>query len=145
MPAAGRPRKNEPRRVLVVDDLTINRLLLVRWLGRNGFEAVEADSGERALEILADSRFDLVVLDVVMPGMNGFEVLRRIRRTHAADALPVFMATGKSEEREIALAAKLGANGYLIKPLDLPAALIRIKAALPKPAAARDTARRRRA
>ena len=119
-----------PGRLLVVDDLMINRMMLARWLARCGFEVVEAESGWRALELIETSRFDLVVLDIVMPAMSGLEVLRRIREIHAPDALPVFMASAKSEDAEISQALDLGADGYFIKPLDLPAVLVRIEATL---------------
>src|ERR1700737_2817632 len=69
-------------RILVVDDLADNRAILLRRFQRHGFEVAEADSGLKALELIDSQEFDLVLLDVMMPGIDGVETLRRIRSKH---------------------------------------------------------------
>src|SRR6476646_9073585 len=75
------------RRILVVDDLADNRTILLRRFERQGFEVVEADSGLAALELIETTEFDLVLLDVMMPGIDGVETLKRIRALKSASIL----------------------------------------------------------
>ena len=89
------------RTLLVVDDNPANRDLLSRRLERKGFRVIVAEDGQRALDILATSRVDLVLLDVMMPGISGLEVLRRIRETQPPSALPVVMVTARTESDDV--------------------------------------------
>jgi CheY-like chemotaxis protein len=116
--------------VLVVDDSPENRDILARRLQRNGFRVIEADCGPAALELLEREAIDLVLLDIMMPGMNGLEVLRILRQTRPAHELPVIMATARSESEDMVEALGLGANDYVTKPLDFPVVLARIQAQL---------------
>ena len=79
--------------ILVVDDNEMNRDLLSRRLGRKGHAVEVAEDGPAALELIARDDFDLVLLDIMMPGMEGYEGLEKIRSNHGADDLPVNMAT----------------------------------------------------
>jgi len=79
--------------VLVVDDVEDNRDLLVRRLERKGYVTAEAEDGFQALDLIATEEFDLVLLDIMMPGLDGLEVLKQIRSDYSADALPVIMVT----------------------------------------------------
>lgn len=119
-----------PSRLLVVDDIAQNRAILKRYFDRRGFEVVEAESGPAALELIAQGTFDAVLLDVVMPGMNGFEVLKQIRATRSSSTLPVIMVTAKVEGEDVALALELGANDYITKPIDFRAAWARVQSQL---------------
>jgi diguanylate cyclase (GGDEF)-like protein len=119
-----------PARILVVDDMAQNRTLLKRFLVRRGCEVAEAQDGPDALTLIARELFDAVLLDVVMPGMNGFEVLKRIRETHPASMLPVIMITAKVEGDDVALALELGANDYITKPVDFRVASARLQSQL---------------
>ena len=83
-------------RLLIVDDVSDNRTLLTRRFERRGFEVVEADSGFTAIELIDKEPFDLVLLDVMMPGIDGMETLKRIRSRKSASALPVIMVTAKT-------------------------------------------------
>ena len=83
-------------KLLIVDDVADNREILTRRFVRRGFEIVEASCGEEALELIRQQTFDLVLLDVMMPGMDGGEVLSRIRDEYPAALLPVIMVTAKS-------------------------------------------------
>jgi sigma-B regulation protein RsbU (phosphoserine phosphatase) len=116
--------------LLIVDDSEANRDMLSRRLKRKGYAVTVADGGRRALELIAQERFDLVLLDIVMPDVNGMEVLRVVRQTRSAADLPVIMVTAKDESEDIVSGLKGGANDYVTKPLDLPVVLARVQAQL---------------
>ena len=116
--------------LLVVDDDEMNRDMLSRRLQRRGYDVATAHDGNRALEMIRDHRFDLVLLDVMMPGLNGLDVLKILRESHTATDLPIIMATAREESAEIVNALRLGANDYVTKPLDFPVALARIQTQL---------------
>ncbi|MGO8745791.1 MAG: PP2C family protein-serine/threonine phosphatase [Thermoguttaceae bacterium] len=113
--------------VLVVDDNEMNRDMLSRRLERKGYDVTVAHDGDLALELIRDHRFDLVLLDVTMPGMNGLEVLKILREAHTATDLPIIMATAHTQSEDIVTALALGANDYVTKPLDFPVVLARVR------------------
>ncbi len=115
-----------PPSLLIVDDIADNRTILARRFQRRGFEIVEASSGREALELVATRHFDTILLDVMMPEMDGTEVLRRIREQHSASAMPVIMVTAKSQSEDIVAALALGANDYVTKPVEFDVALARV-------------------
>lgn len=117
-------------KLLVVDDVAINRDLLSRYFGARGFQIVEADCGLKALNIIKQQHIDAVLLDILMPGMDGIEALKRIRASHTQAELPVLMVSGKSARQDIQLALDLGANDYVTKPIDLAVALTKLQCAL---------------
>jgi diguanylate cyclase (GGDEF)-like protein len=117
-------------RLLVVDDIADNRTILKRLFSRRGFDVVEANDGAVALALIAEQQFDAVLLDVVMPRMNGLEALRQIRTTHSPSALPVIMVTAKVESGDVVEALELGANDYITKPIDVAIALARVQSQL---------------
>jgi diguanylate cyclase (GGDEF)-like protein len=114
-------------KLLIVDDLAANRDILTRRFQRRGFDVVEADSGQRALDVIAEQSFDLVLLDVMMPDLDGFEVLRQIRLQHPPVRLPVIMVTARTDSSDIVNAFALGANDYVTKPVDFFVALARVE------------------
>lgn len=114
-------------RLLVVDDIAQNRAILKRLFGLRGFDVVEVADGPSALELVARESFDAILLDIVMPGMNGFEVLKKIRESYSASVLPVIMVTAKVEAEDVALALELGANDYITKPIDVRIATARVQ------------------
>src|SRR5262245_58955558 len=116
--------------VLVVDDEELNRDALARSLQRHDYEVVAAKSGREAIELLGGRRFDLVLLDIMLPGMNGLDVLRFLRRVDSLLDLPIVMVTARGESEDMVEALELGANDYLTKPLDLPVVLARIRTQL---------------
>jgi CheY-like chemotaxis protein len=116
--------------LLVVDDSEDNRDLLSRRLSRKGFNVLVAEDGTTALDMIEDNKIDLVLLDVMMPGLNGLEVLKIIRATRSSTELPVIMATAKSDSEDVVEALELGANDYIIKPLDMPVVFARVQAHL---------------
>jgi diguanylate cyclase (GGDEF)-like protein len=113
-------------RLLIVDDISDNRTILTRRFQRRGFDVVEAECGLTAIELIDKELFDLVLLDVMMPGMDGIETLKRIRSQNSASALPVIMVTAKSESTNIVDALELGASDYVTKPVDFAVALARV-------------------
>jgi diguanylate cyclase (GGDEF)-like protein len=115
-------------RLLIVDDISDNRTILARRFERRGFDVVEASSGSAAIELITKESFDLVLLDVMMPGIDGIETLKRIRSQQSASALPVIMVTAKSESGNIVDALDVGANDYVTKPVDFAVALARVNA-----------------
>ena len=97
-------------RLLIVDDIADNRIILARRLVRRGFEVVEAPGGRAALELIAKQPFDLVLLDIMMPDMDGIEVLKTIRESHSPSTLPVIMVTANGQSADTVTALTLGAN-----------------------------------
>jgi diguanylate cyclase (GGDEF)-like protein len=126
--AAESPRSGaEPApRLLIVDDVADNRAILSRQFGRRGYEIVEAEDGAQALRLIGEQTFDAVLLDVMMPGIYGTEVLRQIRTQHSAAMLPVIMVTAKTQPEDIVESLKLGANDYVTKPVEFSIALARV-------------------
>jgi adenylate cyclase len=112
--------------VLVVDDLAPNVRLLEAVLSPKGFRVVTASTGEEALDVLGKEHPDLVLLDIVMPGMNGYEVCRRIRQDPATAFLPVIMITASGEEQKIR-AIEAGADDFVNKPFDQAELLARVR------------------
>jgi len=115
-----------PGCILIVDDIADNRAVLARRFQKRGFTVHEAESGKAALDAIAKQTFDLVLLDVMMPDMDGMEVLARIRANHSDLALPVIMVTGRAESQNIVEALSAGANDYIVKPVDFAVALLRV-------------------
>jgi len=116
--------------LLIVDDNEMNRQLMSMQFKRAGYKVVLAHSGYQALELIESTSFDLVLLDIMMPGISGLEVLEEIRKHHTLISLPVIMVTADDLQESILKALQLGANDYLTKPLNLPVALARIKTQL---------------
>ncbi len=119
-----------PSSILVVDDEEMNRDGLARRLQRHGYQTTLAENGVRALEMLGDRPFDLVLLDVMMPEMNGLEVLKFVRRMDTLLDLPIIMVTARGESEDVVEALELGANDYLTKPLNFPVVLARVRTQL---------------
>jgi diguanylate cyclase (GGDEF)-like protein/PAS domain S-box-containing protein len=112
--------------LLVVDDNEPSRDALSRRLRQRGFDVAVAANGADALALAATCVFDLVLLDVEMPGLSGLDVLTRLRATHSQTQLPVIMVTARTQGADIVEAFSLGANDYVTKPVDFPVALARI-------------------
>ena len=116
--------------ILVVDDHPDNREMLMRRLEREGFRVLGAETGPEALEQVKAAPVSLILLDVMMPGMDGLEVLQALREEHSAAELPVIMVTAKAQSEDVVEALGNGANDYVTKPVDFPVALARIQAQL---------------
>jgi DNA-binding response OmpR family regulator len=114
-------------RILLVDDEQPIQTLLSFPLQRDGYDVVQASDGREALNRFSEQTFDLVVLDVMMPRMDGLEVCRRLR---ARSSVPIIMLTAKSEEIDKVLGLELGADDYITKPFSMREFRSRVKAAL---------------
>ena len=115
-------------KILVVeDDNELNRLFC-RTLTRNGYEALTASDAAKALEVLDTESVDLIISDVMMPGMDGFEFVRQLRE--AKMTLPVMLITAKSDIRDKQSGFLSGADDYMVKPVDLQEMLLRVQALL---------------
>ena len=104
------------RTILVCDDNPLMLDLLEFKLGTRGYEVVRAMDGQQALASLAERRPAIVVLDAMMPIIDGFEVLRRIKEDEGLKSIPVIMLTARKQERDIVTALGMGASDYLGKP-----------------------------
>jgi adenylate cyclase len=140
---AERDLANEPTtlggpsgRLLLVDDEPANRELLGRQLRRAGYDVSEAESGRVALAMIEERAFDLVLLDVMMPDLNGVRTLQLIRHTRSVSELPVIMATALAGTNDMVAALAAGANDYVTKPFDMALVSARIQAQLTLRAAA---------
>ncbi len=111
--------------ILVVDDNELNRDMLSRRLRSRGYEVTVAEDGARALALVESGSFDLVLLDIMMPGLSGIEVLRLVREKRSREELPVVMATARDQAADVIEALRLGANDYVTKPLDFPVVVAR--------------------
>jgi diguanylate cyclase (GGDEF)-like protein len=116
--------------LLVVDDNELNRDMLSRRLRRHGYGADVAVDGQAALDSIAEHEYDLVLLDIEMPGMTGLEVIERLRKAQSADELPIVVVSARHGSESVVEALKLGANDYVTKPVDFPVALARIEVQL---------------
>lgn len=114
-------------RVLVVDDIIANVKLLGARLTAEYFEVLSASSGQQALEICARERVDVVLLDVMMPGMDGFETCRRIKQNPKTHHLPVIMVTALDQPSDRRQGLEAGADDFLTKPVDDIALVTRVK------------------
>lgn len=117
-------------RLLVVDDNENNRDMLARRLERSGHSVETVASGVEALERVQREPFDVLLLDVTMPEVDGFEVLRRLRQSREATELPVIMVTARDHPQDVVAALLCGANDYVTKPLDYPVVLARVQTQL---------------
>jgi twitching motility two-component system response regulator PilH len=115
-------------RILVVDDSATERQAIVSPLTREGYQVVAASDGDEAMAQLEQSPFDLLVLDVVMPGKNGFQLCRQIRKDGRWPGMPIVMVTSKDGDADKFWGMKQGASEYITKPFtndDLLAAVRR--------------------
>jgi DNA-binding response OmpR family regulator len=117
-------------KILVIDDDEMTRHFLSHILAQQGFLLETAADGEQALTLLKEKQFDIILLDIEMPGLNGLETLKRIRKNYLKKDLPILMVTANDQSAEIIQAFDLGANDYVVKPLDVPVLFARIRAHL---------------
>jgi twitching motility two-component system response regulator PilH len=116
------------KNVLVVDDSPTDRQYLSDILTKNGFKVATADSAEDALVKVKQSRPDLVLMDVVMPGQSGFQVTRTLARDEATKNIPVIICTSKGQETDKNWGMKQGARDYIVKPVAAADLLAKISA-----------------
>ncbi len=127
-------RRNKPRlnardgmRVLVVDDSATVVAVLARMLRQNGYVVMEAADAEKGIEIALAQQPDLVFLDIVLPGMNGFAALRLLRRQPATREIPIIMMSGNEQATEQFYAQRIGADDFMKKPFSRAEVFARIE------------------
>jgi putative two-component system response regulator len=111
------PDSDRPK-VLVIDDHSSSRMTAVALLSVEGYEVLEADSGSKGLELVLESNPDLILLDVMMPGMDGFEVCRRLKEDEQTRLIPVVFITALNDRRSRIMGIEVGGDDFLSKPFD---------------------------
>lgn len=106
------------KKILIVDDSPTERHFLGELLTKNGFQIMTLESGEEAVARTKEIMPDLILMDVVMPGMNGFQATRTITRDDATKNIPIIMCTSKNQETDMVWAKRQGATEYVVKPVD---------------------------
>jgi len=131
-PAGTRPQpsSNTRKKVLVVDDEKDIVDLLAYNLARNGYETITASDGNDALEVAAKNGPDLIILDLMLPGIDGTEVARRLKADSRTSATPIIMLTAKGEETDVVVGLTLGADDYVTKPFSMKVLLARVSSVL---------------
>jgi len=118
--------------ILLIEDTGDILVNLIEYLEIKGYTVIAASNGKQGIEMAEENRPDIIICDVLMTDMNGYEVLRSLKESPKTSKIPFIFTTSLSEKMEIAEAYKLGANGYLIKPFDLEALLNMIRTQLEK-------------
>lgn len=112
------------KKILIVDDSPTERHALSEMLAKHGYIIITAESGEEAIAKSKSEQPDLILMDVVMPGMNGYQATRTITREEDTKHIPVVMCTSKGQETDKIWGMRQGANDYLVKPIE-PAVLLK--------------------
>ncbi|MEM7588439.1 MAG: response regulator, partial [Acidobacteriota bacterium] len=120
----------EPARILVVDDEPVNRQVLRGYLAIEHYQVTLASGGDQALRLLEEQSFDLMLLDVMMPRVSGYEVCKALRSSHRLAELPVIFLTARSQDSDAVTGMSLGANDYLTKPISKDHLLARVRSHL---------------
>ena len=116
------------KKVMVVDDSPTERAYLDNLLKKKGFEVILIDSGEAAIERAKSDKPDLILMDVVMPGLNGFQATRAISRDAHTKHIPIILCTSKSQETDKIWGMRQGARDYIVKPVNRDELLAKIAA-----------------
>jgi len=116
------------RRILIVDDSPTERHVLNDMLTKSGYEVMSSDNGEDAIQKAKSLRPDLILMDVVMPGLNGFQATRAISRDPDTRAIPIILCTSKSQETDKIWGMRQGARDYIVKPVNRDELLEKIAA-----------------
>lgn len=114
--------------ILVVDDSPTERQALDELLTQHGYQVLTAESGQQAIELSQAEQPDLILMDVVMPGMNGYQATRTISRHDSTRHIPIILCTSKDQETDKIWGLRQGARAYLVKPIDDKELLTQIRA-----------------
>ena len=117
-------------KVLIVDDSPTQRFSLRKIVEQGGYQTIVADSGERALEVACDERPQVILMDIVMPGMNGYQATRHLGRNEDTRNIPVIFVTSRANETDRIWGMRQGARDYLTKPVRPEVLLSAISAAV---------------
>jgi len=122
------PLKMTRKSILVVDDEADIRELLTFNLEQEGYQVEAAENGEQALQALRSHRIDLVLLDLMLPGLPGLELCKQLKRSSSLETIPIIMISAKSSETDVIVGLELGADDYITKPFSPKEVVARIKA-----------------
>ena len=122
--------KRNDYKILIADDEMINIQVLVNHLGLEGYHVSTAIHGKDVFELINKNTYDLVILDIMMPDISGYDICKKLRETHSLMELPILMLTAKGQVHDKMLAFQAGANDYLVKPTDKQELLSRVKTLL---------------
>lgn len=123
---------DESALILVVDDNEMNRDMLSRRLKRLGHQTMVAEDGQKALDAIHENQFDLVLLDIMMPHLNGYDTLQQIKTTESTQHIPVIMISAVDDLESVVRCIELGAEDYLFKPFNPVLLKARVGASLEK-------------
>jgi class 3 adenylate cyclase len=121
---------HNPPRILIVDDNETNRDILVARLSQHGYDLKQAADGEEALAAVKEHLPDLILLDVMMPELDGIEVCKRLKGDAALPFMPIILCTAKADTKDVVTGLEAGADEYLTKPIDQVALVARVKSVL---------------
>src|SRR5689334_4498410 len=121
---------HNPPRILIVDDNETNRDILIARLGPHGYDLKQAADGEEALAAARELLPDLILLDIMMPKIDGIEVCKQLKADTALPFMPIILCTAKADSKDVVAGLDAGADEYLTKPIDQLALVARVKAAL---------------
>ncbi len=115
-------------KVLIIDDSPTERFYLTDVLRKQGYEVITAESGEQGIAVAKVEKPDLILMDVVMPGLNGFQATRQLSRNPETQSIPVIMCTTKGQETDRVWGLRQGAIDYLVKPVVAAELITKVKA-----------------
>jgi adenylate cyclase len=121
---------HNPPRILIVDDNETNRDILVTRLGAHGYDLKQAADGEEAIAATKEHQPDLILLDIMMPKLDGIEACKRLKGDQTLPFIPIILCTAKADTKDVVTGLEAGADEYLTKPIDQVALVARVKAAL---------------
>lgn len=132
---------NPQANILIADDGLVMRTVISRKLEEKAYKVTTAANGQEALDAIDKDTFDLVILDIHMPVMDGLETLRLLRQRFTATALPIIMATSKDEDEDVIGCFDAGANDFVAKPINFPVLFARMETQLKLKRATEELAR----
>jgi len=116
------------QKILIVDDSATDRQFLTEMLSKKGFKVATAESAEDAMLKVKQSRPDLVLMDIVLPGQNGFQATRALTRDESTKSIPIILCTSKKQETDRVWGLRQGARDYIVKPINQAELLAKISA-----------------
>ena len=118
---------NDNKKILIVEDEKDIRNLLIFNLQKHHYEVDSINDGEKALPLIRKNKYDLILLDIMLPGVNGFDLTRIIKNDNSISQIPIIMLTAKGEDEDIVKGLTIGADDYIIKPFSIKVLIARIE------------------
>lgn len=122
----GQEKRTHKNNILIVDDDLVNRQVIKNYLAIEGYNIAEADCAEDAFRIISTETIDLVLLDIMMPRISGYETCRILRETYAAHELPIILLTARNQMNDLVMGFEAGANDFMLKPISKEALIVRV-------------------